>query len=133
MTEQGPAAGFGDPALQAHTVRVDVRVGVSRRELRFASPVVTIGRSVPGQPGSPDIDLQQDQSVSRQHAEMRWTASRLCLVDQGSTNGTWLNGERLTPGEPRWLRSGDRIAVGRLSVLTVYLSGAEDAGTAPPV
>ncbi len=58
---------------QAKTFRVELQIGVARRELRFSTPVVTIGRTAPGQATPPDIDLEQDDSVSRQHAEMRWT------------------------------------------------------------
>jgi pSer/pThr/pTyr-binding forkhead associated (FHA) protein len=111
-------------------LRVEVHIGVTRREARFSAPVVTIGRGAPDQ-ATPDIDLEQDDSVSRQHAEIRWTGNRLSLVDKNSTNGTWLNGEKLTPGQPRWLKDGDRIAVGRLSVLTVHLAGGQDAGPPP--
>jgi pSer/pThr/pTyr-binding forkhead associated (FHA) protein len=113
------------------TCRVDLQIGVTRRELRFSTPVITIGRNAPGQEAPLDIDLEQDDSVSRQHAEMRWTGGRLSLIDQNSTNGTWLNGEKLAPGQPHWLKDGDRIAVGRLSVLTVHLAGVQDAGSSP--
>lgn len=114
----------------AGSCQIDLQIGVARRQLRFTKSVITIGRNAPGQAAPPDVDLEQDDSVSRQHAEMRWVGSRLSLADQSSTNGTWLNGEKLAPGQPRWLRDGDRIAVGRLSVLTVHLAGGQDAG--PP-
>jgi pSer/pThr/pTyr-binding forkhead associated (FHA) protein len=120
---EGPESTGGGQA-PAGTLRVDVRLGTSRREMRFSSPVVTIGRADAGQPQRPDIDLSSDESVSRQHAEIRWTGDRVSIVDRGSTNGTWLNGERLSPGQPRWLKEGDRVAVGRLSVLTIHLARA---------
>ncbi len=116
---------------QAKTLRVELQIGVARRELRFSTPVITIGRTAPGQATPPDIDLEQDDSVSRQHAEMRWAGGKLSLVDQSSTNGTWLNGQKLAPGQPHGLKDGDRIAVGRLSVLTVHLAGGQDAGSSP--
>jgi len=116
---------------QAGQLRLDVRVGTSRREMRFSTPVVTIGRADPAQPQPPDVDLSPDDSVSRQHAEIRWTGATASLVDKGSTNGTWLNGERLSVGQPRSLKEGDRVAVGRLSVLTVHLAGAQDADSPP--
>jgi pSer/pThr/pTyr-binding forkhead associated (FHA) protein len=38
----------------------------------------------------------------------------LTLVDLGSTNGTHLNGQRLIPNQPRVLRDGDEVRLGKL-------------------
>jgi len=54
-------------------------------------------------------------SVSKRHCAIRWDPARgtFVLEDLGSTNGTFLaTGERLIPGQPRELRSGDRFYVG---------------------
>ena len=40
-----------------------------------------------------------DSSVSRRHAEVRFTPNGWRVRDLGSTNGTSLNGNRLGPGE----------------------------------
>lgn len=48
--------------------------------------------------------------ISREHAQIRREGWRLILEDLGSTNGTFLNDQRLL--EPRQLRDGDRIKVG---------------------
>lgn len=114
-------------------LRVGIRVGVSYHEMTLRAPVVAIGRGEPQQPGVPRVDLAADDSVSRQHAEIRWTGKAYCIVDKGSTNGTWLNGQRLVPNEPRELKSGDRIAVGRLSLLTIQVAGTHGAGPASSV
>jgi pSer/pThr/pTyr-binding forkhead associated (FHA) protein len=42
-----------------------------------------------------------------------------------STNGTWVNGTRIAAGEPVRVKDGDRIAVGRLSVLTINVPPVE--------
>jgi pSer/pThr/pTyr-binding forkhead associated (FHA) protein len=55
-----------------------------------------------------------DQGVSRRHAEIRRGEDTLTLVDLGSTNGTHLNGQRLIPHQPRVLRDGDEIRMGKL-------------------
>lgn len=114
-------------------LRVGIRVGAQYREMRFDSPRILIGRSFSTQEGPPVIDLSEDNSVSRRHAEIRWTGKVYTVVDLGSINGTWVNGERISPGEVRRLRDKDRIAVGRLSVLTINLLGGHDAGSAPTV
>ncbi len=116
----------------ASPIRLGIRFGVSYREVRFGQPVITIGRAIPGQE-SPTVDLSQDDSVSRHHAEIRWTPQGYVVVDVGSTNGTWVNGERVEPQQPVPLRDGDRIAVGRLSLLAVSIPGSTDADSPPTI
>jgi hypothetical protein len=67
---------------------------------------------------APDLDMTPfgaaEQGVSRRHALIRRGENTLTLMDLGSTNGTHLNGQRLTPNQPRVLRDGDEIRMGRL-------------------
>lgn len=121
----------------APEIRVGVQTGVSYREVRTRSRVVLVGRGA-GYDMAPQVDLDHDESVSRRHAEIRKTQAGYVIVDLRSTNGTWVNGERIEPGKPMALKDGDRVTVGRLSVLTVNLPAAEadkakDAGTSPEV
>jgi molecular chaperone DnaK (HSP70) len=59
-------------------------------------------------------DLRLDDSkASRLHAELRIATDKLEVVDLGSTNGTFLNGERLAPNQPRSLKPGDEIHFGK--------------------
>jgi pSer/pThr/pTyr-binding forkhead associated (FHA) protein len=51
-----------------------------------------------------------DKRSSREHAVIRREGRRSVLEDQGSTNGTYLNGERLLHAVQ--LRDGDQIKVG---------------------
>jgi hypothetical protein len=66
----------------------------------------------------PGLDLSpygaQEKGVSRMHAAIRRGEETLTLVDLGSSNGTHLNGQRLTPNQPRVLRDGDEIRLGHL-------------------
>ncbi len=69
--------------------------------------VTTVGRGE-------ENDLRLDDSkASRLHAELRVAADKLEVVDLGSTNGTFLNGERLAPNLPRSLKPGDEIHFGK--------------------
>ncbi len=56
-----------------------------------------------------------EHGVSRRHAAIRRGEDTLTLVDLGSTNGTHLNGQRLIPNQPRVLRDGDEIRLGKLA------------------
>jgi len=47
--------------------------------------------------------------VSRHHARLVWDDGRFWLIDQGSTNGTFVNGHRVTRHP---LANGDRIKIG---------------------
>jgi len=50
-----------------------------------------------------------DQRASRQHAQITWDGETFILSDLGSTNGTFLDGRRITA--PERLYDGDEIAI----------------------
>ena len=56
-----------------------------------------------------------DKRSSREHALIRREGRKVILEDQGSTNGTFLNGERLQ--HPAQLRDGDKIKIGDVAFL----------------
>ncbi len=55
--------------------------------------------------------------VSGHHADISPTRHGWTIRDAGSTNGTKLNGDRLTPGREYLLRSGDRIKIAHVDLL----------------
>lgn len=73
--------------------------------------------TVLGRDSGADITLD-DPGVSRRHAELRVTHDGPHLVvglrDLGSTNGTYVNGERIASHR---LGDGDRVTVGRVSFI----------------
>jgi pSer/pThr/pTyr-binding forkhead associated (FHA) protein len=71
---------------------------------------VVIGRG----PGS-DVRLP-DASVSHRHASLRGQGSDFALVDEGSTNGTYVGAVRIAPRTSRLVRSGDTVRVGRVAL-----------------
>ncbi len=60
----------------------------------------TLGRSAEGQPIVPDVDLSPHNAyangVSRLHAVLKLIHDQIVIMDLGSSNGTYLNGSRLT-------------------------------------
>ncbi len=54
----------------------------------------------------------EDPSVSRRHVRFERLPEGCVLTDLGSSNGTFVNEERLSPASPRALRDGDRLTIG---------------------
>jgi hypothetical protein len=59
----------------------------------------------------------QEKGVSRRHALLRPTSSRLYLIDLVSTNGTLHNSVPVGPGIARVLSDGDVIMLGALTLV----------------
>lgn len=55
--------------------------------------------------------------VSRQHAKITGNVNTgYQIIDLGSSNGTYVNGEKLAPQTPRKLENGDQILLGQLEL-----------------
>lgn len=92
-----------------------------RKDIPLDKPNVVIGRR-------PDCDVRVPvEGVSRQHCELVATADAVTVKDLGSSNGTYVNGERV---ESKIVEPGDRIQIGSV-VLTVQIDG-QPAEVAPP-
>ncbi len=55
----------------------------------------------------------EDGMVSKKHARLTWEGKRFVLYDEGSTNGTYVAGERVAPGRGVPLAEGDEILLGQ--------------------
>lgn len=73
-----------------------------------------------------DIDLtplDNRKIVSRKHALLEHKKGEWFLTDQGSANGTWLNGHQLTMRKPYPLQEGDEVMFGRNGVTVRFRVG----------
>ncbi|MCM2373084.1 ATP-binding protein [Aporhodopirellula aestuarii] len=88
------------------------------KHFQIAAPVTRLGRD-----STNDIQLL-DNEASRGHAEIRGdlTAGRYELIDLGSSNGTFVNSDRVSRRE---LVSGDRIEIG--GTLLIFTGGGNVA------
>jgi Protein of unknown function (DUF3662)/FHA domain len=82
--------------------------GARQRTYDLTTPVTMLGRGT-------DCDLRLvDPGVSRHHAELRVEDGEVVLVDLGSTNGTFVNGQ---PVRRVVLTDGTRVTLGRTTLV----------------
>lgn len=98
--KNGGTGPLADPLPAMLIIKTGPQAGL---RCRLDKPLTTIGRV-------DDYDITIDDSrVSRRHAHVRREDFRYILEDLGSTNGTWLNGSRLS--EATQLRNGDELRI----------------------
>jgi ABC-2 type transport system ATP-binding protein len=85
---------------------------------------VVIGRD----PGAADVILDQDTEISRRHAVFSPAGAGITLQDLGSTNGTFVNGQRITGTVA--LRGADKVQLGSTEI-EVKLMGEAPLEPAP--
>jgi hypothetical protein len=126
----GAAAAAAGPNLAKDATRAKAATGRARLEVEgkgngvdLHDAPVTLGR------GSDQVLRIKDTRASRAHAVVRRRSkgrSGWELEDQGSANGTELNGHRIPEGRVAPLQDGDRIGIG--DTVVVYSEG----GSPPP-
>lgn len=92
------------PDPNAPVTLVVTEKGGAQRQMAFAKSEVTIGR-VQGN----DIILPKG-NVSKRHARIVRKDGRFIVVDLKSTNGTYVNGRKIT--SPLVVRDGDKVYIG---------------------
>lgn len=92
-TERGRLVVVASPTLEVGTVRV------------LDSTTITVGRS-----SQNDLPLETDDFASARHARFEPRRDGIWVSDAGSTNGTFVNGARVS--QPRRLAPGDVVRVG---------------------
>jgi hypothetical protein len=85
------------------------------------------GRRDPATGAMPDVDLTPfagyRMGVSRRHAAIRFGDEQILnLWDLGSSNGTYLNGERLNAHRPYRLHDGDELRLGQMMIRVHFQS-----------
>ena len=104
----GSVPGLGSEAAQFEAGRLVVVKSPALEEgeeLELDSSALLLGRG-----SGNDVDLGRDEYASTEHARIEPRRDGVWLEDVGSTNGTYLNGIRLT--RPKRLTAGDVVRVG---------------------
>lgn len=141
----GPALGQGEPIagdietelqtadipIPTPTVDILLRDAISghvysmaRHDADLAGEGVILGRS-----GGDATILIDDASVSRRHARIRYHGDDLVVHDEGSTNGTRLDGAVVTPTQGRVLRPGSILKLGNLELMVEHGQSNQPGGT----
>ncbi len=81
---------------------------------------LTYGTTTVGRVAANDITIV-DTGMSRQHATITITRSKVSITDNLSTNGVLINGERAT--EPAELSSGDQLMMGETVIIIEHRIG----------
>lgn len=101
-----------------------VRIISTGREIQLPSGAeVQIGRLDAAHGIFPDLDLTSDvrlkDGVSRRHCKIHRRGSIYLVEDVGSSNGTFLNGLRLSPYLLYELKDGDELQLGNVKLKVV--------------
>ena len=102
-------------------VPLSIKALSTGREIQLpATAEVHIGRLDAAHGIFPDLDLSPDGGleggVSRHHCKIHQRGSTYLVEDVGSANGTFLDGQRLTPYLPHVLKDGDELQLGRIKL-----------------
>lgn len=108
----------------ASQVLLVVRGGAKPIRVELGDHDMTLGRTSPESPITPNIDLSpfkaEELGVSRIHASLRRAENTVQITDLSSRNFTYLNGQRIYPRESRVLRHGDEVRLGRLPLTVIF-------------
>ena len=107
--------------------RLIVRRGPQPNQIyELSKDVISLGRDITN-----DI-VVNDPEVSRHHCRLTRGSSGYTLEDLGSTNGSFVNGQRISGARP--LNNGDLIGLGETVTLAYEASAfAADIGVRPPL
>lgn len=94
---------------------------VQVRKVFELSKSAVLGRA----PSSPDQDVYcidltpfkaQEMGISRHHLKLQAEGDSIVAIDNDSLNGSWLNGERMRPGQTYPIRHNDKLRIGCMVV-----------------
>jgi pSer/pThr/pTyr-binding forkhead associated (FHA) protein len=85
-------------------------------------PVVAEKQIVVGRSSELDMVLVEDM-VSRKHAKIAMQSDQIWIEDLGSTNGTFVNGEKIKRAR---LKEGDRVLIGTSILKLIASEGHTD-------
>ena len=117
---QSPAPIPSAPPIGTTAGRLVIQKSNVSLQLPAGKQEIIIGREDPVSGIFPDIDLDphggQDTGVGRQHAKITIQGGQTYIEDLSSVNGTLVNKQRITPGQPVPINNGDELRFGLLTL-----------------
>jgi len=107
-----PAAAKPAPAAAVAVAVVRLRAtagSLSGQQFTLSEGTHRLGKAPQEEPGVRAIRIANDPFLSREHVELRVSGSQVGLNDRGSTNGTFVNGQRVSQAI---LHDGDELRLG---------------------
>jgi hypothetical protein len=123
-----------DGSLSTGTLRVDSRTSEGKVSWRGVVDIngtrhpLTKARTVIGRGSDADITIP-DAGTSRKHVEILWDGERAMVRDLGSTNGTTLNGHKVSEAA---LPPDSTISIGRTDIVFRVVAQAQPARRSAP-
>lgn len=94
--------------------------GSDPQTITLDQPRVVIGRGA-------HVDVRlPSRTVSEQHALLRVDGPDVSIVDEGSTNGTRVNGAPIARGRRKFLHDGDEVGVGDFAIKVSFVIALAD-------
>jgi pSer/pThr/pTyr-binding forkhead associated (FHA) protein len=90
--------------------QIEVLSATRSWRIEIDAPRTTIGKA-----DENDVALPDDPTASRLHAVLEQFTAGWCVADLGSSNGTWVNGERIWSAHR--LRHGDEVRIGQTRLI----------------
>jgi predicted component of type VI protein secretion system len=111
------------------STHIEVISGVRTQRVDLTGERLGIGRA-----DENEIAVADDAMASHLHAVLERFSAGWCVTDLGSSNGTWVNGERIWAS--RRLRHGDEVRVGQTRLVfrdpLTAAGAATEADEGPP-
>lgn len=122
VTEKAGAFKIDEGKIRPGEIAIFVE-GSSKPIFSSSEKEFVIGRKV-GETSEVLLDLAvlggYHLGLSRRHVAIRRTDHEYEIVDLASSNGTWLNNERLVPNKPYRLASGSQLRLARMKLYVLY-------------
>ena len=96
---KGSGDGIGN-VVYAKLIRLD-----TKQEIPISNVIFRIGQDIEGM----DYGIENNTTVSRHHADIMRKGTEFFILDNNSTNHTYVNGEQAMPGEFVKIKGGDCI------------------------
>jgi hypothetical protein len=117
-----PAWLYDESTIPVGNIAIYVE-GTSKPVFSGANDELVIGRKVDdSSEGLLDLSAfgGYHLGLSRRHAKIRRAGNGYEVIDLSSSNGTWLNDERLTPNKPYLLPNGSQLRLARMRLFVVF-------------